>query len=69
MGCFNLTSVFLQSQQNKKTALEGGIFVLGVFFEWKRKLWMMGSGAYSLFSTAAVIKGEEFAHKEAERGH
>lgn len=29
---------------------------------------MLCSGAYSVFSTAAVIKGEEFAHKEAERG-
>lgn len=27
MGCFNLTSVFLQSQQNKKTALGFFCFV------------------------------------------
>lgn len=30
MGCFNLTSIFLQSQQNKKTAL-GGDFGFGFF--------------------------------------
>lgn len=67
MGCFNLTSIFLQSQQNKKTAL-GGIFVL-VFLNEKEN-WECWAQEHTLFfSTAAVIKGEEFAHKEAERGH
>lgn len=47
MGCFNLTSIFLQSQQNKKTAL-GGIFVL-VFLNEKEN-WECWAQEHALFS-------------------
>lgn len=48
MGCFNLTSIFLQSQQNKKTALGGGIFVL-VFLNEKEN-WECWAQEHALFS-------------------
>lgn len=48
MGCFNLTSIFLQSQQNKKTAL-GGDFCFGFFLNEKEN-WECWAQEHTLFS-------------------